>query len=383
MTMIEKLKDFKIKRLLFNFLVFNLLILTSIYAIEPPANVVARDNPNDGGGSILIQWRISPSDSILDGYRILRQQQGSTEISEVGFIGRGRISFTDEGTTDKMKYTYQVVAVKDTSEVASTWSNPATSKPQWFDTNRISVVVFTILFTFLIIYFIERAKKGTNLFVRKIPGLAAVDEAVGRATEMGKPILYVPGLTGISDVATIAAMNILGEVAKKIAQYDSRLIVPNTDPIVFTVAREVVKEAYIQAGRPDAFKPDSVYFVTDSQFAYAAAVDGIMTREQPATNFFMGYFYAEALILAETGASTGAVQIAGTDAVTQLPFFITSCDYTLLGEELYAASAYLSREPLLLGGLIGQDWGKAVIVVILVVLTVIGLLTNLQVLKLF
>jgi hypothetical protein len=97
----------------------------------------------------------------------------------------------------------------------------------------------------------------------------------------------------------------------------------------------------------------------------------------------MGYFYAEALILAETGASTGAVQIAGTDSVMQLPFFITACDYTLMGEELYAASAYLSREPLLLGGLIGQDWGKVVIVVILVALTIIGLLTNLQVLRLF
>jgi len=381
--MIERLKDFKIKRLLCNFLIFNLLILTSIYAIEPPVNVVAKDNPNDGGGSIFIQWRISPSDSILDGYRILRQQEGSTEISEVGFIGRGRISFTDEGTADKTKYTYQVVAVKDTSEVASAWSNPAMSKPQWFDTNRISVIIFTILFTFLIIYFIERAKKGVNLFVRKIPGLLAVDEAVGRATEMGKPILYVPGLTGISDVATIAAMNILGEIAKKIARYDSNLIVPNTDPIVYTVAREVVKEAYAQAGRPDAFKPDSVYFVTDSQFAYAAAVDGIMTREKPAANFFMGYFYAEALILAETGASTGAVQIAGTDSVMQLPFFITACDYTLMGEELYAASAYLSREPLLLGGLIGQDWGKAIIVVLLIILTVVGLLTNLHVLSIF
>ena len=381
--MIERLKDFKIKRLLCNFLIFNLLILTSIYAIEPPVNVVAKDNPNDGGGSIFIQWRISPSDSILDGYRILRQQEGSTEISEVGFIGRGRISFTDEGTADKTKYTYQVVAVKDTSEVASAWSNPAMSKPQWFDTNRISVIIFTVLFTFLIIYFIERAKKGVNLFVRKIPGLLAVDEAVGRATEMGKPILYVPGLTGISDVATIAAMNILGEIAKKIARYDSNLIVPNTDPIVYTVAREVVKEAYAQAGRPDAFKPDSVYFVTDSQFAYAAAVDGIMTREKPAANFFMGYFYAEALILAETGASTGAVQIAGTDSVMQLPFFITACDYTLMGEELYAASAYLSREPLLLGGLIGQDWGKAIIVVLLIILTVVGLLTNLHVLSIF
>jgi hypothetical protein len=381
--MIERLKDFKMKRFECNFIILSLLIFTSIYGIEPAVNVVARDNPNDGGGRIFVQWQLSPTDSMLDGYKILRRPEGSTEISEVGFIGRGRYSFTDEGTTDKTKYTYQVVAVKDTFEVASTWSNPANSKPQWFDTNRISVVVFTVLFIFLIIFFIEHAKKGANLFVRKIPGLAAVDEAVGRATEMGKPILYVPGLTGISDVATIAAMNILGEIAKKVARYDSNLIVPNTDPIVYTVAREVVKEAYTQAGRPDSFKPDSVYFVTDSQFAYAAAVDGIMTREQPAANFFMGYFYAEALILAETGASTGAVQIAGTDSVMQLPFFITACDYTLMGEELYAASAYLSREPLLLGGLIGQDWGKAIIVIILVIVTILGLLTNLQVLRIF
>jgi len=65
-----------------------------------------------------------------------------------------------------------------------------------------------------------------------------------------------------------------------------------------------------------------------------------MLREKPAANFFMGMFYAESLILAETGNRTGAIQIAGTDADTQLPFFITACDYTLMGEELYAASAY-------------------------------------------
>ncbi|MEO0076165.1 MAG: fibronectin type III domain-containing protein [candidate division WOR-3 bacterium] len=353
------------------------------FNIEPAQNVRARDNPNDDGSRIFITWQLSPSDSLLEGYQILRREEGKEEINPVGFIGRGRNSFVDEGTTDGVKYSYQIVAICDSIAVKSEWSNLASSKQQWFHTDRINVVVFTALFTFLIVYFINKAKKGAKLYIRKIAGLLAVDEAVGRATEMGKPILYVPGLTGISDVATIAAMNILGEIAKKIATYDSQLIVPNTDPIVFTVAQEVVKQAYTEAGRPDAFKPDSVYFVTDSQFAYAAAVDGIMTREKPATNFFMGYFYAEALILAETGASTGAVQIAGTDSVTQLPFFITACDYTLMGEELYAASAYLSREPLLLGGLVGQDWGKAIIVIILVVATIIGLLTNLQVLKLF
>jgi hypothetical protein len=70
--------------------------------------------------------------------------------------------------------------------------------------------------------------------------------------------------------------------------------------------------------------------------------------------------------LAETGATTGAIQIAGTDAFTQLPFFVTTCDYTLMGEELYAASAYLSREPKLLGSLKGQDVGKAILIVVIV-----------------
>jgi hypothetical protein len=183
---------------------------------------------------------------------------------------------------------------------------------------------------------------------------------------MGRPIVYVPGLGSVADIATIASINILGEVAKKIARYDSTLLVPNRDPIVYTVAREVVKEAYTEAGRPDAFRAESVFFVTSEQFAYAAAVDGLMVREKPATNFFLGTFWAESLILAETGATTGAIQIAGTDSVFQLPFFITACDYTLIGEELYAASAYLSKEPLLLGSLKGQDYGKLLVLGVII-----------------
>jgi hypothetical protein len=70
----------------------------------------------------------------------------------------------------------------------------------------------------------------------------------------------------------------------------------------------------------------------------------------------------------------GAVQVAGTDSITQLPFFITACDYTLMGEELYAASAYLSKEPMLLGSLRGQDWGKLLVIASLLVGAVLRLL---------
>jgi hypothetical protein len=129
----------------------------------------------------------------------------------------------------------------------------------------------------------------------------------------------------------------------------------------------MVKEAYAKAGRPDAYHEDQVHYLTDDQFGYAAAIDGMMVREEPATVFYMGAFYAESLILAETGNSIGAIQIAGTGMPAQLPFFVAACDYTLIGEELFAASAYLSREPKLLGSLKGQDIGKAVILVAIIV----------------
>jgi hypothetical protein len=68
-------------------------------------------------------------------------------------------------------------------------------------------------------------------------------------------------------------------------------------------------------------------------------------------------------MLAETGSTTGSIQISGTDEVAQIPFFVVACDYTLIGEELYAASAYLGREPILLGSLKGQDWAKGLLIV--------------------
>lgn len=128
-----------------------------------------------------------------------------------------------------------------------------------------------------------------------------------------------------------------------------------------------MKEGFIKAGKRDAFKPDSVFYLTDDQFGFVAGVDGIIVREKPAANFFMGAFYAESLILAETGFASGAIQTAGTAMPSQLPFFVTACDYTLIGEELFAASAYLSKDPQQLGSLKGQDIGKAVFLVVLTV----------------
>ncbi|OGG49614.1 MAG: hypothetical protein A3F84_07370 [Candidatus Handelsmanbacteria bacterium RIFCSPLOWO2_12_FULL_64_10] len=232
------------------------------------------------------------------------------------------------------------------------------------------------LFSILILAFITVARRNPNLYIRKIAGLDAIDEALGRATEMGKPVLFIHGLNSMADISAIASVNILGRVARRTAAYDTQLRVANNDPIVMAVSQEVVKEAYLDAGRPDAYNPDHVFLAAADQFSYAAALEGMMTRERPATNILMGYFYAESLLLSETGASIGAIQIAGTDSYTQLPFFVTTCDYTLMGEELYAASAYLAREPKLLGSLKGQDYGKALLILALLLGTLLATFDN-------
>ena len=281
-----------------------------------------------------------------------------------------RDSFADS-LRDKGEYYYFVREKGDDgSFVDSDIFGPNTPKSQFFHKEKAMVLALVILFVVFVNVFLTLARKGRTFYLRPIAGISHLDEALGRATEMGRPILYILGLTGIGDIATLAGLTILGRVAKKAAEFQTRIIVPCVNPIVMIVAQETVKTACMDAGRPDLYNEDDVFYAAGSQFSYAAAVAGLMVRYKTAANFYMGMFFAESLILTETGSMTGSIQIAGTDAVTQIPFFITTCDYTLIGEELYAASAYLSHDPLQVGTLKAQDMLKAIYMVVIVLGTV-------------
>lgn len=241
-------------------------------------------------------------------------------------------------------------------EKLSTYANPA-------------VYVVEGLIVFFILYKIMSARRGRQLFIRRIPGLSALDEAVGRATEMGKPMLFTPGVGGLSIIG-LQAMAIMSHVIRRAAKYGTRVIVPTADPLLYTIAEEVAKDAYNAEGVPEQFNSEDIRYLSDNQFAWATGVVGILYREKVATAFHFGYYAAESLILAENGQMVGAIQVAGTPTTTQVPFFLATCDYTIIGDEYYAASAYLSREPTLLGSLVGQDYGKLVMIGLIVIGTI-------------
>ncbi|HEX7401428.1 MAG TPA: DUF6754 domain-containing protein [candidate division Zixibacteria bacterium] len=345
-------------------------------SIAHPQNSVtlkAIDTPNDKGESITLTIEGLSNDTTIDECEIWGATEQDENFQLVTKVSSKQTNFVDTEVKDGTKYLYLLKYKKGNDVFVSPLAGPVISRGQWFHTQRVNVLLGALVSFLFILGFVRYAQKGKKLYIRPIAGLQAIDDAIGRATEMGKPILYSAGLGKMDRVATMASMNILSSVAEKTAEYNTPLIFPNYDPVVMTTAQEVVKEACSRAGHPEAYHPDNIFFVTQSQFGYAAAVDGIMTRQLPATNLFLGTFEAEALILAETGNSIGALQIAGTDSTIQLSFFIVACDYTLIGEELFVASGYLTQDKQVLGSIKGQDWLKAIIVFLILMGGILGI----------
>jgi len=226
-------------------------------------------------------------------------------------------------------------------------------------------IAFVMALMATILVSISISKRRKNLYIRRISGLNAIDEAIGRATERGKPVLMVPGIGGL-DAISVQALNIFAYVTRTAARFANPIRLCVMDAAVYTVAQEIISDVYRKEGLQERYDPDSVRFVSDRQFAFAAGVSGIILREQTAATFFMGAFFAESLIFAETANSIGAIQVASSTQTTQTPFFIAACDYVLIGDEFYAASAYLSREPVLVGSLVGQDFAKLAIISVVV-----------------
>ncbi|OGR68146.1 MAG: hypothetical protein A2081_02310 [Elusimicrobia bacterium GWC2_61_19] len=374
-------------------IVLMLFAAGSVFAAKPaPAAAVlngftAGDMPYDVGNAAVLRWPVNPADTpdtVYVVYASSLQTGGWLEADRFAFDARTGKDidlpfWAWNGSADEHAvkvelnnlfgeslpasvFQFKVAAEKGKKVIAESLPVAVTPVGNWFRLDRLNNLILLIVLIVIFFWAVSHAKRK-GLFIRRIAGLDAIDEAIGRATEMGKPIFYVPGIGSMSSISTIASAFILGEVSKKVAQYDSQIKVPHYDPIVMTVCKEIVKQSYLEAGRPDSYREDVNQFVSADQFSYAASVDGMISREKPAACFYMGYFMAESLLLAEVGATSGAIQIAGTDVEHQLPFFFTACDYTLIGEELYAAGAYLSKEPMLLSALKVQDFGKLIVMV--------------------
>ena len=211
-----------------------------------------------------------------------------------------------------------------------------------------------------------RKRRGLDLYIRRIPGIDAIDEAIGRTVEMGRPMLFTFGLAGVGPLF-FACLGVLSHISHNAARYATRLFVPQCDVEVMAITQSAVRECYQSEGRLEAYHDEDIRYLSGNQFAFASGYMGIAHREKVAACFLFGSFAAEALVLAEAGQQVGAIQVAGTTDNAQIPFFITTCDFTIIGEEVFAAGAYLSHDPVQRGSLRGQDVAKMILLLVILI----------------
>lgn len=218
-------------------------------------------------------------------------------------------------------------------------------------------IIFLAAVFGIMVYTIRQVAGGREYFIRRIPGIDAINNAIGKATEDGRPVVFSNGLTVMGPVA-YACLGIFSHVVRKVVRLRNRFFAPQYQPDVMALAETVAAEACQAERRPEALEPTSIQYLSDEQFAYASGYLGLVHRERVGAAFLMGEFAAESLVLAEAGQRIGATQVAGTVSPEQVPFFVATCDYTLIGEELFAASAYLTNEPVQVASLRAQDVAK-------------------------
>ena len=234
----------------------------------------------------------------------------------------------------------------------------------WTIANPAALAIL-LAFLALLIVLAARARAGHGAALRPIPAFDAIKQAVGQAAELGRPLHVALGTGGIgklSTLETLAGIEALEYLAHQAALCDAPLTVSVADPTVLPTAQETLYRGYEQAGYPDEYDSTRVQLLAPDNVAYAAGVMTTLHQQNLAANVMVGTFGDEFLLMGETGARRGIPQIGGTTNPQALAFAYASMNHVLLGEEIYAAGAYLRQDRNHVGGLMAQDVMRLAIV---------------------
>lgn len=227
---------------------------------------------------------------------------------------------------------------------------------------RFEFIALVVMLSMLYIA-IWLAKNRRDPEMKTLAALEALEEGVGRAAEMGKPVWFGTGMYGLAGqytVMNICGLRILSAVAELCGKYGVWLQYMANQPNILPVARDLIEEGYDKGGRPEMYDPEMGMFTGGGQMNLIRVSYAYVQREKPGAVFMFGALLSECGSTLGFASKIGTMIFAGTPRLYYQAHLVLLCDYQLIGEELYSAGAILSKDPFQLGILEGQDWTKFV-----------------------
>lgn len=233
-----------------------------------------------------------------------------------------------------------------------------------------NVALVILAFTWIVAYWMmSRAAGGKVPYVRNIPAFDAIEEAVGRASEMGKPVHLTTGHSGGGlytkhSADHLAGLSLLNHVAKKCASTGTNLIATVAFSEMIPVAEDVIRYSAIAAGVPEFYQDGMVRFASDNWLGYDMYAMRMATES--AANIMVGAMDTTSFsIIGPGGSIGGAINIGGSRGASAVAQAIPYCDYVMMGEETPAAGAIVSGDMDSLASTVSTDYSKAIIVLMI------------------
>lgn len=239
----------------------------------------------------------------------------------------------------------------------------------------VFVLLVLLVVVLLTLWHHARTQAGRLPERRPLPALEVLRAALGRGAETGRAIHISPGAgtigSGVGNRATtaetiaglLAAERVVGEAALNGAS----VLVSSGDAVTLLALRGTLRQAYQRAGQTQDYDPAQVQLLShQNPLAYASGVSALYNRQPLEASQLVGAFGTEFLLLSEEGQERAIPQVAGTTSPAGLPLMILSTDSTLIGEEIFAAEAYLSSAAAPQARLMTQDALRTVILLLII-----------------
>ena len=237
----------------------------------------------------------------------------------------------------------------------------------------VAVLLTAVTGTILLFWFTRRHQLGWDVAIRSIESYQALREQGAKAVETGRAVHLSLGradLAGQSNPSGIAALETLDYLAEGGARSETAPLATVGDGALYLAALDSMRAAHRRTGRLRVFSTETAQFIAGRDFAmsYAAGVSDVVNRGHLGSNLLVGRFGSELAIITEAGERNRLEQVVGSDDPLPMAIGIAATDKVLIGEEFFAAGAYLRQEPASLASLHLQDVLRvAAIVAILLV----------------
>lgn len=204
-------------------------------------------------------------------------------------------------------------------------------------------LVFVFLFVALLLS-LGAVSRGAKRELREIPAFARLASGIGAAVESGRRLhlsLGHGGILGQPGASTFMGLSILQRIARTASISDVPPIATSGESVQAILSQDVFQTVYQTIGAETQFDPNSGQLTGLSPFSFAAGALPIVYDQQVSLNVLAGSFGSEAALIADSAERAGSMILAGSENLTAQAVFYACTEAPLIGEELFAAGAYL------------------------------------------